>query len=104
MSDSSLPRVATGKRPTYLDGGSIDELFRMVLVLAQELSVSRDRTAALEAVLARHAVLPAEAVDAFVPPAAWEAAREADRSAMIARLLRGMSASLSCGCEPPVEK
>ncbi len=47
------PRVvhhAKGKRPSFSDTGGIDELMSMVLVLASELCVMRDRVDAIERV------------------------------------------------------
>ena len=38
-----LPRVAKGKKPRYLDDGSIDNLMAMIMTLTQEISVLRDR-------------------------------------------------------------
>ena len=38
-----LPRVARGKKPKYLDDGSIDNLMAMIMTLTQEISVLRDR-------------------------------------------------------------
>ena len=46
-----LPRVAKGKKPRYLDDGSIDNLMAMIMTLTQEISVLRDRIDTFEQIL-----------------------------------------------------
>lgn len=96
---AKLPRVAKGKRPQYLDARANDALLRMRLVVVQELSVGRERIAALEALLARQGLLPEAAVEAFVGDAYWEAAQAAARAALIERVTRGMAAGLEAGLD-----
>ena len=48
---TKLPRVAKGKKPKYLDDGSIDNLMAMIMTLTQEISVLRDRIDTLERIL-----------------------------------------------------
>ena len=49
MNDKTkLPRVAKGKKPNYLNDGSIDNLMAMIMTLTQEISVLRDRIDTLE--------------------------------------------------------
>ena len=48
---TKLPRVAKGKKPKYLDDGSIDNLMAMIMTLTQEISVLRDRIDTLERML-----------------------------------------------------
>ena len=40
---TKLPRLAKGKKPKYLEDGSIDNLMAMIMTLTQEISFYRDR-------------------------------------------------------------
>ena len=43
--------MAKGKKPKYLDDGSIDNLMAMIMTLTQEISVLRDRIDTFEQIL-----------------------------------------------------
>jgi hypothetical protein len=95
MSKPKLPRIAKARRPAYLDARSNDDLLRMLLVTVQELSVTRDRLAALETLLAQSGTLPPAAVDAFDPPPEWDDERSAARDDLHARLFAPLIATLT---------
>jgi hypothetical protein len=94
MSKHKLPRAAKARRPVYLDARSNDDLLRMLLVTVQELSVTRDRLAALETVLAQAGALPPAAVDHFDPTPEWDDERSAARDDLHARLFAPLTAAL----------
>ena len=94
MSGTILQRTAKGRRPRYLDQQSNDDLLRMLLVTVQELSVTRDRLAALETVLQQAGTLKPQAVDGFEPDAAWDDSRSLARDDLHARLFRSLSAAI----------
>lgn len=95
MKKSALKRTAKGRRPKYLDERASDSLLHMLLVCVQELSVTRDRLAALETVLASENLLPQDAVDAFKPDATWDDERSAARDDLHERLFRYLTHALS---------
>lgn len=89
MSDP-LPRTARGKRPRFHEQDSIDRLVAMVLALASEVSVLRDRVDTIEQLSG----LEPGAVDGFVPDRATRERREAAREAYLGRVLHIMKAEI----------
>lgn len=81
-----LPRDARGKRPQFYAAAGLDEAMGMIMVIANELMVVRDRLDTIEQVShARGIDLPAE-IEAFVPGAPVLEAREARRQEFLERL------------------
>ncbi len=72
-----------------------DHLLRAVVTLAGELSVTRDRLATVEALLAQAGVLDRSAVDHSLPSGEEALAREAARQKLLSDLLAPLVASLS---------
>lgn len=60
-----------------LDSASIAQLVAVAMRLAMEVSTLRERLLTHEALLARHGLLSAEAVDGYAPPAQESARRAA---------------------------
>lgn len=90
-----VARVPKGKRPQYFSDPAIDKLLWTTITLAQELAVTRDRLDSVERLLAEKRILKPGAVDAYVPPAPVESAREASRAAFVSRILRAVEAELT---------
>ena len=80
----SLRRTARGKRPDFYADPAMDQAMSMILVLAEEFSVMRDRLDTVERV-ATDAGLGA-AIEAYQPPQAVLEDREARRQAFLTRL------------------
>ncbi len=80
----SLRRDARGKRPDFYADPAMDQAMSMILVLAEELSVMRDRLDTVERV-ASDAGLGA-AIETYQPPQAVLEEREARRQAFLTRL------------------
>ena len=80
----SLRRNARGKRPDFYADPAMDQAMSMILVLAEEFSVMRDRLDTVERV-ATDAGLTA-AIEAYQPPQAVLEDREARRQAFLTRL------------------
>ena len=77
---------AKGKRPQFFPTDGIDQLFSMVMVLANEINVLHDRIDASERVAKAHGIAPAAGIAALtLEPAALEA-REAWRQDFLDRL------------------
>lgn len=81
---------AKGKRPKYLDANSQDHLLSMIMVLAEELAVSRERSDTLERLLDAHGVLPRDEIENFTPTKDVGVERQIRHSEYISRLLRSL--------------
>ena len=106
MSDSTtrppgdIRHTPKGKKPRYFQDPATDKLLSMVMTLAEELSVTRDRLDTVEQLLSAQGVLPPAAVEAFEPDPAVESAREARRSRFVNRLLSALRAELEDATDP----
>ena len=80
------PRFSRGKRPMFYETPGMDEAMSMILVLANELSVARDRLDTLERLMAANKVLSSEEVEDFEPDAEALEAREQRRQNLLERL------------------
>lgn len=79
-------RHAKGKRPEFYDTPGVDQLYSMVMVLASELTVMRDRIDAQERVAKQQGVDLAAAIDALELDDAALHDREAWRQDFLNRL------------------
>ena len=61
----SLKRKAKGKRPFYFSDSDIDKLLTMVMALAGELSVTRDRLDTVERIAASKNLFSEEDIENF---------------------------------------
>ena len=84
---TKLPRVAKGKKPKYLDDGSIDNLMAMIMTLTQEISVLRDRIDTLERMLQSNEVISTKEFDDFVTSDELEMMRKDRRHDLLERVL-----------------
>lgn len=71
-----LPRTVRGKRPEFFATEGVDEVLSMVLVLAQELHVVRERLDSAERVMANHGIALADEIEALQPDEALLRTRE----------------------------
>lgn len=81
-----LPRSVRGKRPEFFETPGVDEAMSMVLVLAQELAVLRERLDSAELVAARHGIPLAQEIESLVLDEAQLQSREAWRQGFYERL------------------
>ena len=72
-----------GVDPVYLENPVLDATVRMLVELAAQVWIERERRLALEALLAERGVLAAEAIEKFRPDAAQAAAFKAERARFI---------------------
>lgn len=75
----------------YLTPASVDQVAAMVLELASQLHVERQRRMALEALLVRQGVLDAAAPEALATDEPFLAAARAELDTSLRRLLRIMT-------------
>jgi len=92
--DRPLARTAKGKRPRYFQDPATDRLQAIVVALAADLSVTRDRLDTLERLIDSAGLLSRARIEAFAPDGAAEAERSAARSAYIARVLKPLAHEL----------
>lgn len=85
-SEPTVPRHAKGKRPTFFEVDGVDEAMSMILVLASEFCVMRDRLDTVEKVATAKGIMLDEEVDNFEPDEATVLAREDRRKAFLNRL------------------
>lgn len=73
----------SGLDPIFIDNPVLDATVRMVVELAAQVWIERERRIALENVLVARGVLAAEAIEQFKPDAAQAAALKAERARFI---------------------
>ncbi|MER5771850.1 hypothetical protein [Streptomyces sp. NPDC001985] len=87
------PRIVDGQM-VFFDDPAIDKLLGMVLALAGETYVLRDRVRVLERLLTDGGTLPENAAESYVIPAGAEAEWRTDRDAFFDRLLGPLASDL----------
>jgi hypothetical protein len=96
--------IAKGKRPIYFENPETDKLLAMVLALAEEVSVLRDRLDTIERLTQAKGLLAQAEIDAYQPDPQAAAERDQQRAAYIARILRIVQADKAAiASEMPVE-
>lgn len=83
-----LKRKAKGERPYFFADPNVDKVIAMVMGLAGEVAVMRDRLDTLERLLDRGGALQRSDIDAYRPDAEVVAERAAWRDAFLAEVLR----------------
>jgi hypothetical protein len=83
-----LPRVTKGKRPYFFEDPSIDQVMTFVLELMTEVMVLRDRQDTIERMLDEKGSISRADLNAYIPDGDVEAERNAERAALINRVLR----------------
>ncbi len=95
-----LERNARGKRPQFYATPGMDEAMSMIMVLANELSVMRDRLDTVEKVAAAKGIMLDAEIEAYKPDQQVLEARELRRQDFLARLFylaRKQAAELESG-------
>jgi len=87
-SNIKLQRAAKGKRPTYLSDPTSEKILAMVMALAGEVSVMRDRMETMERLSEKSGIFSAEDIEKYVPSEEEQAAREKRRAEYLQRILR----------------
>ena len=88
MSDKTvnLPLRAKGKRATFYKDPAVDQLFAIVTMLTQELSVAFDRIETVERMLDKKAVISRVDIEAYKPGEQEEGERTQRRDEYIGRV------------------
>lgn len=90
----SSPRTAKGKKPGYFADPATDKLLQMVITLAGELSVVRDRLDLVERLAAKTGAFDRTMLESLELSDADKAERDANRAAFVARTLRVINQDL----------
>lgn len=83
-----MPKKAKGKRPVYLNDPQIDKLLAIVIALAGEVSVLRERLDTVERLAQAKGLLSIEEIEAYQPDDQVAQSREQWRTDYIARVLQ----------------
>jgi hypothetical protein len=100
-------RRAKGKRPQFFADPAVERVLAITMALVAELAVARERIDTLERVLITSGHLAPDAIEAFVPDAAAQSARDAMGRAYISRVLRILEQDVQAmqdGAEPSLEQ
>jgi hypothetical protein len=88
---SQLPLDASGRRPAFFGQDGVDQLVTMVLELATELWVVRERVFVIEAVAVKEGLALTHAVETYKPSEAERATLEQMRGTMMNHLFRTLN-------------
>lgn len=84
--EKKLTRYPKGRRPKFFEDSAVDEAMSMIMVLASEVSVLRDRLDTWERVAQKNEVLARAALEEFVPDEQALIERETERQEFLQRL------------------
>ena len=92
MDTFSISRTAKGKRPAFFpDEPAADQLLGMVMTLAGEVAVLRERLDTVECLAAGGKAISAESIEAYEASLADRERREAWRQQFLDRLFQGLA-------------
>lgn len=97
-------RVAKGRRPSFLRDPDVDKLLAMIMAATGEIALLRGRLDTHERLLASGQRVTPETIETFVPDAASENEREAQRQAILARVFRILAVAETQATQPDIEK
>ena len=83
-----LPRTAKGERPYYFDDPAVDKLLSMLMGLAGEVSVMRDRMDTVERLAEEKGVFGQADIEAYQPTPAVLVARAKRREEFLNEITR----------------
>lgn len=83
-----MSRRAKGRRPYFFDNYEVDMLLSMLMAVAGELAVTRDRLDTMERLIERHGLFDRDEIEAFTPDDQVQARREAWREEYLERVMR----------------
>lgn len=83
-------KIIKGKRPSFFEAPGVDYLMHMVMVLSQELSVTRDRLDTLEHLIEDKGLLKRSEFNEFTPDQSCLEEREVNRQQLISDLFSVM--------------
>ncbi len=97
-------RVTKGRRPLFMRDPDVDKLLAMIMAMTGEVALLRGRLDTHERLLAAGQPVTPETIESFLPDAAAEAAREAQRQAMLTRVFRILAVTETQARQPDINK
>jgi hypothetical protein len=88
--DIKLKRTAKGKRPHYLSDPTSEKILAMLMALAGEVSVMRDRMETIERLSEKKKVFYLEDIENYVPSDQEQAVRQERRAEYLQRIFRSV--------------
>ncbi len=82
----------------------VDKLLAMIMAMSGEIALLRGRLDTHERLLAAGKPVTPETIESFMPDAAADAAREAQRQAMLARVFRILAVAETQAQQPDINK
>ena len=101
-SGAQLPRKAKGERPFFFDDPDVDKLLTMLMGLAGEVSVMRDRLDTVERLASAKGLFSAADIEAFEPSAEVIKERSERRQEFLGEITRIVYSEIE-GLEQPAE-
>ena len=97
---------AKGARPKYFEDPAVDRLLSIVMALAGEVSVVKERLDTVERLLDAHGSISRADIEAYEPDAASGRERGLATRELIARILRGVQQDMEAleTAESPVDE
>lgn len=86
--DGKLPVHAKGQRPQFFDDPAVDKLLAMVMALAGEVAVLRDRNDTLERLIDQKGLVDRDEIESYKPSQEVREARDAWRAEYLSHILR----------------
>jgi hypothetical protein len=99
-------RRAKGKRPAYFDEPAIDRILSIVMALAGEVAVNRERLDTIERLLDAKGTISRDDIEGFVPDTAAGYDRGLLHREFVARILRGVQQDMEAleTRDPPIDE
>lgn len=91
MNATPSPPTIQDPRPQYFDDPNLDRVMAVVITMANELWVTKDRLMILERLLAKRGSVTPDEVDRYQPNDEEKKELEAARKAYISRVLSGLT-------------
>ena len=88
LDPAGFPRNASGRRPYFFDDPNVDKLLAMIMALAGEVSVLRERLDTHEMLAAQKSWPSTTKVENYAAPPGVAESREEWRAGFVSRILR----------------
>ncbi len=99
----SLKRKAKGERPYFFDDPNVDKVVSMVMGLAGEVAVARDRLDTIERLLETKGLITRSEIEAYVPTSDVAGERAAWRETYLSEILRIVEIELEAAASGDTE-
>ncbi len=95
---------AKGQRPYFFDDPAVERVLNIVMALAGEVAVLRERTDTMERLLAAKGLVQQAEIEAYVPDAEAAQARQLWHAEYVARILRIVQQEMEAMAHPELNQ